>query len=381
MGTQIAHLPRSILWLDEGLAGEERRLTPHSQAAYYPPPCQEMQVKSCFKYAKPQARIRNELERRGARQRHSYAHVGCKKFEGWFLLRIMRVRRLMLNVRHNSIPAFAAMFISSSVLLSPAFAQDSQGAGSGNELGSGGHSFVVGHPFSAIKYARRVRILPDGKQQFLENERYPIQIARDSDGRFMTQEVGPDDLVPECDEPRAPIPPACPSWGVLAVDPKTREAAHWTEGELAAHVALETRVSDGWLNQAARFTSDLPDLASDFSSEDGEITTVDLGNKEIDGVLAHGVRARLRYKMLESGGAAYHIRIHEVWASAEMKLIVRVIDGDPTGEEIVWGLEKVSLQPDPSLFRPPQGYEVQRREDAEWAFESDLQFLESWFAR
>lgn len=58
---------------------------------------------------------------------------------------------------------------------------------------------LAGHPFSAVKYARTIRVLPGGKQQFIRNERYPIRIARDSAGRLMMQKIYSDDLNPECD--------------------------------------------------------------------------------------------------------------------------------------------------------------------------------------
>jgi hypothetical protein len=63
-----------------------------------------------------------------------------------------------------------------------------------------------------------------------------------------------------------------------------------------------------------------------------------------------------------------------------MNLIVRVIDGDPHGLQRIWGLEKISLQPDPSLFLPPDGYEMQHSK-AEWGPVSDFEELESWFEK
>jgi hypothetical protein len=69
---------------------------------------------------------------------------------------------------------------------------------------------IVGHPFSAIKYARSVRILPDSKQKFLHNERYPTRIARDADGRLLIQVIHSDNLLPDCDQLDLPIPPVCP---------------------------------------------------------------------------------------------------------------------------------------------------------------------------
>lgn len=80
-------------------------------------------------------------------------------------------------------------------------------------------------------------------------------------------------------------------------------------------------------------------------------------------------------------------RIHEVWASVDMHLIVRVIDGDPLGEEKVRGLEKISLAPDASLFRPPEDYEMVLRTSAQWIpmldqfISGDFNALHEWFAK
>ena len=72
-------------------------------------------------------------------------------------------------------------------------------------------------------------------------------------------------------------------------------------------------------------------------------------------------------------------RIHEVWTSVPMQLIIRVIDGDPNGEERVWGLEKVSLAPDLELFRPPGGYEMEHRSADE--NDGDYEYLKTWFEK
>lgn len=62
-----------------------------------------------------------------------------------------------------------------------------------------------------------------------------------------------------------------------------------------------------------------------------------------------------------------------------MNLIVRVIDGDPNGVETVWGLEKITLQPDSDLFQPPEGYAMQHLTTDQWAIH-DFEDLGSWFS-
>ncbi|MGH9606222.1 MAG: hypothetical protein ACRD3N_11055 [Terracidiphilus sp.] len=240
-------------------------------------------------------------------------------------------------------------------------------------------ALVVGHPFSAIKYAREVKALPDGKVQFLSNERYPVRIARDADGRLMMQVIYSDDLQPECDHLEMPVPPVCPAWSIFVIDPVAHTVAHWVEGELGAHVWIDFPLSEARLEEAARDTGELPDLAPVFSDQDGKVSEVDLGDRSIEGIQAHGVRWTLRYGANQDGKTVWRTRIHEVWASPEMKLIVRVVDGDPHGVETVWGLKKISLSPDPALFQPPADYAIQHSK-TDWGV-YDFRYLESWFSK
>ena len=245
---------------------------------------------------------------------------------------------------------------------------------------------VVGHPFSAIKYAWQVRALPGGRQQFIRNERYPSGIARDADGRVMMQVLRTDDLQPECDHLEMLVPPVCPVWEVFVIDPITRTLAHWPEGERAAHIAVDFPLTEAQLEQAARATAELPELPPDFSDEDGKLTTADLGERTIESVPAHGVRTTLEYTKTESGRTVSFVRIHEVWSTPKMELIIRVIDGDPNGIETEWGLKNITIAPDTALFQPPAGYVWQHRND-EWERRhpdfaaTDFEYLDLWFSK
>lgn len=237
---------------------------------------------------------------------------------------------------------------------------------------------LTGHPFTAIKYARLVRVLPDGKFRFLRTLRYPTRIARDSEGRLMMQVVHTDDLQPECDRLDLLAPPPCPAWGVFVIDPVAHMVTHWVEGELAGGGAVDFPLTPARLKEAADTTSRMPPLGPDFSDEDGKITRADLGNRNVEGILAHGLSWTLHYSANQEGRFVQRVRVHEVWTSKEMHLIVQVIDGDPNGEETVWGLEKISLSPDAALFRPPDGRIVQHRRSSRWG-DGDFRDLKSWF--
>lgn len=272
---------------------------------------------------------------------------------------------------------------------SPAVTQEiAKSTADGTASGRGG--LVIGHPFSAFKYALKYKVLPDGKLQFIRNERYPTRIARDADGRIMMQVIRTNDLLPECDHLEQPVPPICPVWGIFVIDPVANTIAHWSEGERADHHAIDFPLSQNLLERTVHATTDLPDMAADFSDEEG-VNTVDLGERVVEGVLAHGVRTTLRDTATKSGAPIHLARIHEVWTAPEMKLIIRVIDEFPNGVETIWGLEQISVSPDPSLFRPPADYTWVHR-SSEWFRRNpqftvgdfttgNFEYLESWFAK
>jgi hypothetical protein len=261
-----------------------------------------------------------------------------------------------------------------------AWEQEPATIASENQVKDSGAALVVGHPFSAIKYARQVRALPNGTLQFIQNERYPVRIARDADGRLMMQVIDRDDLQPECDRLDLPVLPVCPVWSVIVFDPVARAITHWPAGARAAHVSIDFPLSEAYLEETAHTTGELPDVPPDFGDEDGKLSTSDLGDKSIEGIQVQGVRWTLKYTKTESGKTIHLVRIHEVWVAPELKLIVQVVDGDPDGVETVWGLEKMSLSPDSSLFQPPVEYESQHHH-SDRGIEHDIDYLKTWFAK
>lgn len=176
----------------------------------------------------------------------------------------------------------------------------------------------------------------------------------------------------------ASAPPPCPAWSVFVIDPVSQKITHWAGGENAHHAAVDFPLTRTRLEEAAESTSSMPVLRPTFSEEDGRVTSTDLGNRDIEGILAHGVRWTLEYATNRNGSLLQRARIYEVWSSAEMQLIVRVIEENPRGEEIVWGIENVSLAPDADLFRPPNGYRMVHQRFDRWSTE-DFEALKTWF--
>lgn len=245
---------------------------------------------------------------------------------------------------------------------------------------AGAADVVRDRPFAAIEYVRRVRILPDGSEQFLRNESYPKLLARDTAGRIRMDIVP----VPEahCDTPKEANPLPCSVASVVLFDPAAQTILHWPEGERAGHVAVRIPVTREQAEDAERSTAAIPDDPRVPHEDDRTAAIESLGEKMIEGVRATGVRInRYVWAVSADGNAVRRKDIHEVWTAPEMHLVLRVIDGDPQGEETVRELKHLSLNPDPSLFQPPDGYAMQirdQRRDSKFA-EEDIGFLQRWF--
>jgi hypothetical protein len=81
----------------------------------------------------------------------------------------------------------------------------------------------------------------------------------------------------------------------------TQRITHWPEGERAAHVSVDFPLTEERLEQTADLTSAFHELGPDFTDEDGKVSTMDLGDRAIGGITAHGVRWTLRYDMNQNG--------------------------------------------------------------------------------
>jgi len=276
-----------------------------------------------------------------------------------------------------SAPEFASAIgaiVLSGTISAPEQISNTSVSDSNDSSRDGIQEIVTGHPFSAIRYARTVKVLVDGTLQFQRNEEYPVGIARDSDGR-MRMEIVP--VPPECNHPEMRIPPPCPSWLVAIFDPVSHVITHWPEGEIAAHVAVDFPMSASQWTEIEDYTSELPSIANGPGSKDSDTVIEKLGEKEMDGVRATGVRSTTFIPSSDPEGKTAVRKIHEVWISSDMKLVIRVVDGDPQGTETIRGLEHIRTDPGASMFAPPTGYEMQHRQESSLA-DSDVEELKHW---
>ncbi len=240
-----------------------------------------------------------------------------------------------------------------------------------------GPKVITGKPFSAKRYSHIVRSLPDGRKEFIRNEIYPFDVGRAADGRIRIQIVG--GYSPECNRLELLFPPPCPSWSIVVFDPSTKLATGWTEGEIGAHGAVVTRMSESQAETIESLTSVIPPTStSPPNGSAAGVTTENLGEKDIDGVRATGVRTTFVFPSTYSGNKMPKTRIYEVWKSEELRVVVKIIEGDPKGQERISGLEEISLHPDSGLFHPPDDYEIQYHF---FNLSSDIERLNGWYPR
>jgi hypothetical protein len=165
---------------------------------------------------------------------------------------------------------------------------------------------------------------------------------------------------------------------------------HWGEGEFSGGGTVIIQMTPTQIAKAEELTLNVHQNLNEPDAEDSSVTWKSLGQKEIEGVTATGVRTTTVHPP-EYPGKTPTKTIHEVWVSTEMKLVIRVIDGNPHGVETISGLEHISQSSDPSLFIPhpregpvmyygnlhPQGADYYFKRKLEYA-DGDIRNLAEW---
>jgi len=224
---------------------------------------------------------------------------------------------------------------------------------------------VTGAAFSAVRYTRTVRVQPDGSRITIA-ERHRILVARDADGRIFMS--GADRAGDDCDLPSLGKLPICDYWELLLFDPSAGVMWHWSEGEIGDKTQLVLMdLREEQIAEAERETSVLERPAED--PPEAGVSVQNLGERGFGGITARGVRTTVEEEEPEG---RRRLRIHEVWSSVKMRLVLMTIDGDPMGEETISGLCKISLAPDSFLFRPPSDRILRHWKDSSRYAASDI---------
>lgn len=95
------------------------------------------------------------------------------------------------------------------------------------------------------------------------------------------------------------------------------------------------------------------------SRQQPEPHTEKLGTQSINGVLADGIRTTVTYPIGLVGNDRPIESVNETWTSTDLHIILRATSTDPrSGTRTTEVISLDRAEPDPSVFQPPQGYEI-----------------------
>jgi hypothetical protein len=233
--------------------------------------------------------------------------------------------------------------------------------------------------FSAEKFARVVRITPDGKELVL-SERRPAKLARSAEGQIRVEDVSIDE---DCSRSEK-SPYACSFSEITLFNPAPQTVTHWGERSNYGHEAVILQITPSRAKEIEEDTATMPDESGSLDTEGTIVSTQNLGQKTIEGISATGFRTTTSLPARTRGNKDTITTIHEVWTSTQMNLVVKVIDGDPNKKLTIHGLDHVSFSPAPSLFQIPDDYELQDRRASTYSdqyAEPDMSQYAAWFVK
>jgi hypothetical protein len=92
------------------------------------------------------------------------------------------------------------------------------------------------------------------------------------------------------------------------------------------------------------------------------VTKEDLGQQNVEGVMATGTRTTTVIPAGEIGNAQEIRVVSEQWFSEELQALVLTRHSDPRSGENVYRLRNIlRAEPDPTLFSVPTDYTIQQR--------------------
>jgi hypothetical protein len=203
---------------------------------------------------------------------------------------------------------------------------------------------VVGQPYSAVQVHGTTRTLADGST--VSHQGHHV-VARDAEGRVHVElrlanghNGQPDEVM------------------VFVMDPVAHTLTSWLSGapnQPKVASVFKITASD---RRDATTTKQRPD-PSEASRPQPIVTTEDLGTEVIQGLETTGQRTTTIVPVGRSGNSAPITKTHEVWTSADLRLVVKQEWNDPRSGKRTVELEQISrAAPDPALFRVPSGYDV-----------------------
>lgn len=250
--------------------------------------------------------------------------------------------------------ATAASFLVA-LLITPALSAQShcQIVPSGNciEIIRDGETSKVGYDaYTATWKTKRVQRLPDGTTAtFVSGSK----VAQDNFGRHFKET---DIEVPEAKAPSPSRP-----YFVDVMDPVANVLIKWTDGGRYASIFHQPEPTHAPRVEAAASMTFATNPPPPVSQPSAGRPNEDLGAKIIFGVVAIGTR--YTYKAIEpspAGGFNETVTVvEETWYSDELGAEVLHITDDPRSGVVTTEMTSFAAgEPDPAMFRPPEGYNV-----------------------
>jgi hypothetical protein len=203
-------------------------------------------------------------------------------------------------------------------------------------------SFARGLPYTATYENKRVQTLADGTAI---TTTYKMKEARDSQGRTFHEVTNP-------------MPDGTESTHVFVNDPVDHVLLDWSSG---SNRAVVTHLADG--AQPVEIPNPPHTKRPVRPMAQHNIQRESLGTKTMFGVVAEGHRRTEVIPTGEVGNDRPITIVTESWRSPDLNITLSNTTDDPrmghsTNE--VTALDRV--EPDPALFKPPAGYEVEDRQ-------------------
>jgi hypothetical protein len=243
------------------------------------------------------------------------------------------------------------------------------GGGRGGFVAAVESKITTGRPYSAEAVTERTQVLADGNRI---NVRSTTRVYRDGEGRTRRESIEPDGSVRSISisdpvgrnsytlNPETKIAYAA---GANVVTFSERPAA----GGRGGTVTYERQASGDNVrvleNKVTSTASAGGVMMRTPAPDNRNVTKEDLGQQNIEGVMATGTRTTTVIPAGEIGNAQEIRIVSEQWFSDEIQALVMTRHSDPRSGENVYRLVNIlRAEPDPALFQVPADYTVQSRQ-------------------
>lgn len=215
-----------------------------------------------------------------------------------------------------------------------------------------GPTSKAGTPFSAVVKSTFDQKLADGNSIHIVS-RY--RIARDASGKTLNETPGTCFIAEDGQHYESSF--------VTVYDPKARATERW-EINGTNRTAIITKITPPSQAElaAVRANAARPRQSPTAS----KLQTENLGTESFQGVLAEGTRTTQTIPAGEQGNALPLAIINERWVShGELGLTMMAVRDDPRRGRTVAEIEELNQgDPPPSMFMPPEGYEIKEQTTA-----------------